>query len=174
MTAFIEDYRTSTVNWYNDDLGLYVPSWVGEQSRPASPPERDRGKASGVRTGAPADRTRVRTSRRPSSRRPGGVSGPSRRPNTRGMKLNSAPTHGVSNIAHVRDGRSIVRGPVQGVRRNAVSLAIVAGVGAVFGLMLHFSGLGAPTPDAPPAPTYVGVSSTGANGASDTADAALK
>ena len=33
---------------------------------------------------------------------------------------------------------------------------VVAGVGAVFGLMLHFSGLGAPAPDAPPAPTYVG------------------
>lgn len=72
------------------------------------------------------------------------------------MALTSSPTPGVSNTGHIRGGRSVVRGPVQGVRRNRTSVAVVAGVGAVFGLMLHFSGLGAPAPDAPPAPTYVG------------------
>ena len=73
-----------------------------------------------------------------------------------------APEHGVSNIGHVRGGRSIVRGPVQGVRRDAASMAIVAGIGAAFGLMLHFSGLGAPNPDTPSTPTYVGASITAA------------
>lgn len=41
----------------------------------------------------------------------------------------------------------------------------MAGIGAVFGLMLHFSGLGAPAPDTPPTPTYVGASSVTAESA---------
>lgn len=63
---------------------------------------------------------------------------------------------GISNIGHDRGGRTSVRGPVQGVRRTAASMTAVAGLGAMFGLMLHFAGLGAPTPEAPPEPTYVG------------------
>ncbi|MFD5867123.1 hypothetical protein ACFWGD_00725 [Corynebacterium sp. NPDC060344] len=42
------------------------------------------------------------------------------------------------------------------MRRTRTSMAVVAGVGAVFGLMLHFSGMGAPAPETAPAPTYVG------------------
>ncbi|WP_295627038.1 hypothetical protein [uncultured Corynebacterium sp.] len=45
---------------------------------------------------------------------------------------------------------------MQGVRRNAASMAIVAGVGAVFGVMVHFSGLGAAEQEPPATPSYVG------------------
>lgn len=166
MTAFIEDYRIDTLNWGNDDLCGEVPAWV--QQRPAAASARvgtsvRRSAASGdVRRRGTSDRTRVRTARRPSNGRPGGVPGASRRPNTGRTSPVPALGHGVSNIGHVRGGRSVVRGPVQGVRRNATSMAIVAGIGAAFGLMLHFSGLGAPMPDTPPTPTYVGASSTAA------------
>lgn len=166
MTVFIEDYRIDTLNWGNDDLRREVPAWV--QQRPAAASARVGASvrwsaASGdVRRRGTADRTRVRTSRRPSNGRPGGVPGASRRPNTGRTSPVPAPGHGVSNIGHDRGGRSVVRGPVQGVRRNATSMAIVAGIGAAFGLMLHFSGLGAPMPDTPPTPTYVGAPSTAA------------
>ena len=166
MTAFIEDHRIDTLNWGNDDLRGEVPEWV--QQRPAAASARvdtsvRRSAARGdVRRRGVSDRTRVRSSRRPSNGRPGGVSGASRRPNTGRTSPVSAPGHGVSNIGHVRGGRSVVRGPVQGVRRNATSMAIVAGIGAAFGLMLHFSGLGAPMSDTPPTPSYVGASSTAA------------
>ena len=169
MTAFIEDYRISDLSSCNDDLCVEIPSWVDE--RPARTGARSmrstrgRAVAGDVRRRPASDRTRVRTPRRPSNGRPGGVSTASRRPNTRRMTLTSTPTHGVSNIGHVRGGRSIVRGPVQGVRRNAASVAIVAGIGAVFGLMLHISGQGAPAPDTPPTPTYVGASSVTAESA---------
>ena len=166
MTAFIEDYRIDTLNWGNDDLCGEVPAWV--QQRPAAASARvgtsvRRSAASGdVRRRGTSDRTRVRTARRPSNGRPGGVPGASRRPNTGRTSPVPALGHGVSNIGNVRGGRSVVRGPVQGVHRNATSMAIVAGIGAAFGLMLHFSGLGAPMPDTPPTPTYVGASSTAA------------
>lgn len=166
MTAFIEDYRIDTLTRGEEQLGDGVPAWV--QQRPAAVSARvgtsvRRSVASGdVRRRGASDRTRVRTSRRPSNGRPGSVPGASRRPNTGRTSPVPAPGHGVSNIGHVRGGRSVVRGPVQGVRRNATSMAIVAGIGAAFGLMLHFSGLGAPMPDTPPTPTYVGASSTAA------------
>ena len=166
MTAFIEDYRIDTLTRGEEQLCDGVPAWV--QQRPAAVSARvgtsvRRSAASGdVRRRGASDRTRVRTSRRPSNGRPGGVPGASRRPNTGRTSPVPAPGHGVSNIGYVRGGRSVVRGPVQGVRRNATSMAIVAGIGAAFGLMLHFSGLGAPMPDTPPTPTYVGASSTAA------------
>lgn len=166
MTAFIEDYRIDTLTRGEGQLCDGVPAWV--QRRPAAVSARvgtsvRRSAASGdVRRRGASDRTRVRTSRRPANGRPGGVAGASRRPNTGRTSPVPAPGHGVSNIGHVRGGSSVVRGPVQGVRRNAASMAIVAGIGAAFGLMLHFSGLGAPMPDAPPVPTYVGASSTAA------------
>ena len=156
MTAFIEDYRTTVMTGVDGTHDLDVPEWMYSVPSVSRPSVARRPSAPGVRKSAPKDRTRVRTSRRPSNGRPGGVSGSSRRPNTRRMALTSSPTPGVSNTGHVRGGRSVVRGPVQGVRRNRASVAVVAGVGAVFGFMLHFSGLGAPAPDAPPAPTYVG------------------
>ncbi len=164
MTAFIEDYRIDTLTRGEEQLCDGVPAWV--QQRPAAASarvgtsvRRSAGTGSARRRGG-SDRTRVRTARRPSNGRPGGVPGASRRPNTWRTSPVPAPGHGVSNIGHVRGGRSVVRGPVQGVRRNATSMAIVAGIGAAFGLMLHFSGLGAPMPDTPPTPTYVGASST--------------
>ena len=156
MTAFIEDYRTTVMTGVDGTHDLDVPEWMGAAPSVSRRSSARRSASPVVRKAAPKDRTRVRTSRRPSNGRPGGVSGSSRRPNTRRMALTSSPTPGVSNTGHVRGGRSVVRGPVQGVRRNRASVAVVAGVGAVFGLMLHFSGLGAPAPDAPPAPTYVG------------------
>ena len=156
MTAFIEDYRTATLTGVDVTRDLDIPEWMGAAPSVSRRSSARRSASPVVRKAAPKDRTRVRTSRRPSNGRPGGVSGSSRRPNTRRMALTSSPTPGVSNTGHIRGGRSVVRGPVQGVRRNRTSVAVVAGVGAVFGLMLHFSGLGAPAPDAPPAPTYVG------------------
>lgn len=166
MTAFIEDYRIDTLTSGEEQLCAGVPTWV--QQRPAGTSARAgtsvrRSAGAGVaRRRAASDRTRVRTSRRPSNGRPVGVSGASRRPNTGRTAPVPAPGHGVSNIGHVRGGRSIVRGPVQGVRRDAASMAIVAGIGAAFGLMLHFSGLGAPIPDTPSTPTYVVASITAA------------
>lgn len=156
MTAFIEDYRTTTLTGVDVTRDLDIPEWMGAAPSVSRRSSARRSASPVVRKAAPKDRTRVRTTRRPSNGRPGGVSGSSRRPNTRRMALTSSPTPGVSNTGHIRGGRSVVRGPVQGVRRNRTSVAVVAGVGAVFGLMLHFSGLGAPAPDAPPAPTYVG------------------
>ena len=156
MTAFIEDYRTTTLTGVDVTRDLDIPEWMGAAPSVSRRSSERRSASPVVRKAAPKDRTRVRTSRRPSNGRPGGVSGSSRRPNTRRMALTSSPAPGVSNTGHIRGGRSVVRGPVQGVRRNRTSVAVVAGVGAVFGLMLHFSGLGAPAPDAPPAPTYVG------------------
>lgn len=156
MTAFIEDYRTTTLTGVDVTRDLDIPEWMGAAPSVSRRSSARRSASPVVRKAAPKDRTRVRTSRRPSNGRPGGVSGSSRRPNTRRMALTSSPAPGVSNTGHIRGGRSVVRGPVQGVRRNRTSVAVVAGVGAVFGLMLHFSGLGAPAPDAPPAPTYVG------------------
>lgn len=156
MTAFIEDYRTTTLTGVDVTRDLDIPEWMGAAPSVSRRSSARRSASPVVRKAAPKDRTRVRTTRRPSNGRPGGVSGSSRRPNTRRMALTSSPAPGVSNTGHIRGGRSVVRGPVQGVRRNRTSVAVVAGVGAVFGLMLHFSGLGAPAPDAPPAPTYVG------------------
>lgn len=156
MTAFIEDYRTTTLTGVDVTRDLDIPEWMGAAPSVSRRSSERRSASPVVRKAAPKDRTRVRTTRRPSNGRPGGVSGSSRRPNTRRMALTSSPAPGVSNTGHIRGGRSVVRGPVQGVRRNRTSVAVVAGVGAVFGLMLHFSGLGAPAPDAPPAPTYVG------------------
>lgn len=156
MTAFIEDYRTTTLTGIDVTRDLDIPEWMGAAPSVSRRSSERRSASPVVRKAAPKDRTRVRTTRRPSNGRPGGVSGSSRRPNTRRMALTSSPAPGVSNTGHIRGGRSVVRGPVQGVRRNRTSVAVVAGVGAVFGLMLHFSGLGAPAPDAPPAPTYVG------------------
>ena len=156
MTAFIEDYRTTTLTGVDVTRDLDIPEWMGAAPSVSRRSSARRSASPVVRRAAPKDRTRVRTTRRPSNGRPGGVSGSSRRPNTRRMALTSSPAPGVSNTGHIRGGRSVVRGPVQGVRRNRTSVAVVAGVGAVFGLMLHFSGLGAPAPDAPPAPTYVG------------------
>lgn len=156
MTAFIEDYRTTTLTGVDGTHDLDIPEWMGAAPSVSRRSSARRSASPVVRKAAPKDRTRVRTTRRPSNGRPGGVSGSSRRPNTRRMALTSSPAPGVSNTGHIRGGRSVVRGPVQGVRRNRTSVAVVAGVGAVFGLMLHFSGLGAPAPDAPPAPTYVG------------------
>ena len=156
MTAFIEDYRTTTLTGVDVTRDLDIPEWMGAAPSVSRRSSERRSASPVVRKAAPKDRTRVRTTRRPSNGRPGGVSGSSRRPNTRRMALTSSPAPGVSNTGHIRGGRSVVRGPVQGVRRNRTSVAVVAGVGAVFGLMLHFSGLGAPAPDALPAPTYVG------------------
>lgn len=156
MTAFIEDYRTTTLTGVDVTRDLDIPEWMGAAPSVSRRSSARRSASPVVRKAASKDRTRVRTTRRPSNGRPGGVSGSSRRPNTRRMALTSSPAPGVSNTGHIRGGRSVVRGPVQGVRRNRTSVAVVAGVGAVFGLMLHFSGLGAPAPDAPPAPTYVG------------------
>lgn len=156
MTAFIEDYRTTTLTGVDVTRDLDIPQWVGAAPSVSRRSSARRSASPVVRKATPKDRTRVRTTRKPSNGRPGGVSGSSRRPNTRRMALTSSPAPGVSNTGHIRGGRSVVRGPVQGVRRNRTSVAVVAGVGAVFGLMLHFSGLGAPAPDAPPASTYVG------------------
>ena len=156
MTAFIEDYRTTVMTGVDVTRDLDIPEWMGAAPSVSRRSSARRSASPVVRKAAPKDRTRVRTTRRPSNGRPDGVSGSSRRPNTRRMALTSSPAPGVSNTGHIRGGRSVVRGPVQGVRRNRTSVAVVAGVGAVFGLMLHFSGLGAPAPDAPPAPTYVG------------------
>lgn len=156
MAAFIEDYRTTTLTGVDVTRDLDIPEWMGAAPSVSRRSSARRSVSPVVRKATPKDRTRVRTTRRPSNGRPGGVSGSSRRPNTRRMALTSSPAPGVSNTGHIRGGRSVVRGPVQGVRRNRTSVAVVAGVGAVFGLMLHFSGLGAPAPDAPPAPTYVG------------------
>ena len=156
MTAFIEDYRTTVMTGVDVTRDLDIPEWMGAAPSVSRRSSARRSASPVVRRAAPKDRTRVRTTRRPSNGRPVGVSGSSRRPNTRRMALTSSPAPGVSNTGHIRGGRSVVRGPVQGVRRNRTSVAVVAGVGAVFGLMLHFSGLGAPAPDAPPTPTYVG------------------
>lgn len=163
MTTFIEDYRIDHLNCGESGQCDSMPAWLAGDVVSAGPGPAARASARAVRTGIDRSRTPVRTPGRPADGRPGGSGAGSRRPNTWSVPFDSAVGGNVSNtrgrIARgVRGGHARVRGPVQGVRRNAASMAIVVGVGAVFGMMLHFSGLGAPEPEAPPAPTYVGAS----------------
>lgn len=160
MTAFIEDYRNDCFTGVDAAAELSIPAWLAQGGVEPGATSGSARAVGDVRRGRRSDRTRFRPRGRTRSVRPEGENGRSRRPNTRGTMVTSAPAAHISNIGTGAQGGHRILGPVQGVRRNAASVAVVAGVGAVFGLMLHFSGLGAPEQEPSHAVSYVGVVDT--------------